>query len=518
MDRRSFVLAASSALPVLGCSFGRSRQAEGASAFDLGQVQGLTAERLDPLWGRCAYRVQAGPRSALQPVLFARRGERVALELRNRLPQPTAFHWHGLLVPEAADGAGFSPLLPGESRDLSFTVDQRAGLYWLHAHAHGFTAEQVYAGLVLPLRVSDDEDEALARELQLAPANQKVLVLADARVRGDAVLPYAPAAADCVLGWLGNRVRVNGAFDPALDCAAGWLRLQLVNASNARGFLLALRSGGRDLPFHLMGTDGGLLAAPVELERVFLHPAERVDLALPLAAGQSVELLSRAFDARVQVESLAPATLVHPSRAQWPTLAASELCSPSADSRERDSLPDGAAMPIATIRAHAQPRPRVPMPARLSSLSAAPDTSGWPLRRIRLDAAGSAGFVIDGAAFSVNEVGWRVERGAREVWEIRASPIGMPHPVHLHGAGFRVLRRQGTQGPARALASADRGRLPTDLGIKDTVTVWPGETVWLAVDFALPANPAFAGAQRYLFHCHNLEHEDAMMMRLVTVT
>ena len=81
----------------------------------------------------------------------------------------------------------------------------------------------------------------------------------------------------------------------------------------------------------------------------------------------------------------------------------------------------------------------------------------------------------------------------------------------------RVLRRQGTFGPARALATETQGRLPTDLGVKDTVVIWPNETVWLEVDFSLPEAEAFRGPQRYLFHCHNLEHEDGMMMRNITV-
>ena len=117
------------------------------------------------------------------------------------------------------------------------------------------------------------------------------------------------------------------------------------------------------------------------------------------------------------------------------------------------------------------------------------------------------------APYDPTEIAFRVPRGAREVWEVRNSPISMPHPMHLHGFGFRVLRRQGTFGPARALATAGAGRLPTDLGVKDTVVVWPNETVQLAVDFSLPDDPAFRGAQRYMFHCHNLEHEDGMMMR-----
>jgi FtsP/CotA-like multicopper oxidase with cupredoxin domain len=89
----------------------------------------------------------------------------------------------------------------------------------------------------------------------------------------------------------------------------------------------------------------------------------------------------------------------------------------------------------------------------------------------------------------------------------------MPHPMHMHGFGCRVLRRQGTFGPARRLATASSGRLPTDLGIKDTVVIWPNETVWLALDFTLPEDATFRGRQRYMLHCHNLEHEDGMMMR-----
>ena len=59
-----------------------------------------------------------------------------------------------------------------------------------------------------------------------------------------------------------------------------------------------------------------------------------------------------------------------------------------------------------------------------------------------------------------------------------------------------------------ALAIDAQGRLATDLGRKDTVLVWPGESVRVAIDFTHP----FPGPQHYVFHCHNLEHEDGGMM------
>jgi len=66
------------------------------------------------------------------------------------------------------------------------------------------------------------------------------------------------------------------------------VRLQLLNACNARGLLLAFRAGDTLLPFHLLGTDGGLLAAPAIVERLFFHPAERIDIAIDLSAHRNV--------------------------------------------------------------------------------------------------------------------------------------------------------------------------------------------------------------------------------------
>jgi suppressor of ftsI/bilirubin oxidase len=324
------------------------------------------------------------------------------------------------------------------------------------------------------------------------------------------MLPYAPTAADCVTGWLGNRALVNGGLDAGFDVSSGWMRIQLLNACNARGLLLAFRTGETAMPFHLLGTDGGLLEAPLELDRVFVHPAERVDIALDLAAQQRVMAVSLGFDSREHTQSAVP-DMRHPIRERYAPLAAAEICRARAgDPQAR--LADGAPLPLFALRAGAPAAGGRPsLPTRLSSLPD-PDATAR-VRRVRLDFDDDKGFVIDRTPYRIDELAFRVERGAREVWEIKNSPISMPHPMHLHGPGFRVLRRQGTFGPARALATAGNGRLPTDLGLKDTVVVWPNETIWIATDFSLPREPAFGGAQRYLFHCHNLEHEDGMMMR-----
>ena len=240
-----------------------------------------------------------------------------------------------------------------------------------------------------------------------------------------------------------------------------------------------------------------------------MYSAERVDVAVDMTGRRELAAISLAFDPRHQARGGRLAHR-HPGRDRYPALAADTVCgtAPSAPG----FLPDGAAMPLFSLAADGRPGAAPPLPSRLSGL---PDTGaqGETTRRMRLDFDEKAGFLMDQRPYDPDEIAFSIERGAREIWEVRNSPISMPHPMHLHGFGFRVLRRQGTFGPARQLATESGGRLPTDLGIKDTVVVWPNETVWLAVDFSLPAGASFRGRQRYMFHCHNLEHEDGMMMR-----
>jgi blue copper oxidase len=512
MNRRGFVAAG---LASLGTAWGvpAVRTSSASPRIALADVRRLVVERVDPIAGRCRYVADLGARRVAQPILWARRGERFDALIENTLPQPTTVHFHGLTLPEAHDGAGFDPIAPGARKRVRFEVKNRSGLYWFHPHPHGFTAEQVYAGLAGLLVVTDEDDDALDAALAPAQGNRLALAIADIRAEGGVIRPYAPSAHDCLHGWLGNRALANGRLDASWVVAPGWVRLQILNACNARGLLLAFREDQKLVAFHLLGTDGGLLAAPRELERVFLHSGERVDVAIDASARRGLAAVSLAFDPRHHAHGSAPQHR-HPARARYAPLAAAAVC----ESGPGGEAPaEGTELPLFALRVDGNPTPTAPLPARLSALTESSLPQDAPTRRLRLDFDERTGFLIDQAPYAPDEIGFSVKRGAREVWEIKNSPISMPHPMHLHGFGFRVLRRQGTFGGARALASEPGGRFATDLGVKDTVLVWPNETLWLAVDFTLPPEAAFRGAQRFMFHCHNLEHEDGMMMRNITV-
>src|SRR5438046_4819868 len=494
MNRRGFL---GGRLPsaAAGCGMLPKESAVAPPRFACAHVRRRVGERTDPIAGRCRYVADLGARRVPQPILFARRGESFDGVIENALPQPTTVHFHGLTLPEAADGAGFDPIEPGARKRVRFEVKNRSGLYWFHPHPHGFTAEQVYAGLTGLLVVTDEDDDALDAALALAPGNRLALAIAEARVVGGAMRAYAPSVEDCLHGWLGNRALVNGQLDAAWIVRPGWVRLQLLNACNARGLLLAFRDGETLVPFHLLGTDGGLLAAPRELERVFLYTGEPVDIGIDLRGRRALVAVSLEFDPRHHTGGAAPRHR-HPARERYAPLAAETVCESASGDGAQGRLDDGAELALFSLRVDGTPMRTPPLPSRLSALPESAARPEAPTRRLRLDFDERAGFLIDQTPYRADEIAFSVSRGAREVWEIRNSPISMPHPMHLHGFGFRVLRRQGTFGAARALAGEPGGRFATDLGLKDTVLLWPNETVWLAVDFALPAAAEFAGAQR----------------------
>jgi suppressor of ftsI/bilirubin oxidase len=409
-----------------------------------------------------------------------------------------------LTIDTANDGNGDVLIAPGRTFDYAFTVRNRAGLYWYHPHPHGATAAQAYRGLFGLIAVEDDEELALRRALQVAPGEAEIpLVLHDRR--STAPLRYAASAEDLLHGWYGDEILVNFTPRPFLDVTARRYRFRVLNASNARIFRLGLaRDNGASMPFVLIGTDGGLLEEPVAVTEVFLAPAERADLLVDFAAlsvGGFVLLESRAFDP-MHAE-------LQPRRSGEP--AAEGHTHTAASNGAASSGSDGGAFAMLQFRIRGRAEMQPPLPARLSVPVEPPAPSGDE-RPLRLGFA-KGRWRINDRVYDMNATPIVVARAAIETWLIRNYHSSMPHAMHLHGFQFRVIERETSPEQLSPLVVDARGRLATDLGWKDTVLVWPGESVRIAIDFRHP----FAGDQIYLFHCHNLEHEDGGMMLRVKV-
>jgi suppressor of ftsI/bilirubin oxidase len=452
-----------------------------------------------------AFEVTAGNRTIANPTLVAAAGRPMRIALANALPEPTIVHWHGLATDTRNDGNGESLIPPGGRYDYAFELRNRAGLYWYHPHPHGATAAQIYRGLFGLIEVGDDDERLLRKALDLAPGTTELaLVLQDRRV-GDGDR-YAPAPEDELLGWYGCQPHVNGVLRPHHDVAARRYRLRVLNASNARTYRLAFRrDDGTALPFMLIGTDGGLLERGIRCEQVLLSPAERLDLLVDfadVAKGGFVILESRGFDPMQAVTT--PSTM----RSEESTAGHGH----SAAGPAAASMADGSAFDLLQFRIRASARGANPaLPERLSRLPPVVAASGDE-RPLRLGFA-KGRWRINDRVYDPQATPIEVARGASETWLLRNYHTSAPHAMHLHGFQFRVLERETSPDQLAPLAIDARGRLPTDLGFKDTVLVWPGESVRIAIDFRLP----YAGSQIYLLHCHNLEHEDAGMMLRVKV-
>ncbi len=118
---------------------------------------------------------------------------------------------------------------------------------------------------------------------------------------------------------------------------------------------------------------------------------------------------------------------------------------------------------------------RLSIPERLSTIAPI-DIAHAVERPLRLGFA-KGRWRINDRVFAMGETPIEVKRDTVETWLIRNYFNSMPHAMHLHGFHFQVLERQTSPDQIAALKVDDRGRLATDLGWKDTVMVWPGESV-----------------------------------------
>ena len=123
-------------------------------------------------------------------------------------------------------------------------------------------------------------------------------------------------------------------------------------------------------------------------------------------------------------------------------------------------------------------------------------------------------YVINGKVYDVNRIDAVPRAGDTEIWEFQTG-FGWSHPVHVHLANFKVLDRNGNPPPAH-----ERGFW------KETVVLHPNEKVRVLMKWpSVPARPVVsvpAGAgpftSKYVFHCHNLGHEDHDMMTQFRIT
>jgi suppressor of ftsI/bilirubin oxidase len=445
-----------------------------------------------------AYEVEHHGRTLLNPVLRVRSGAQLRIKFWNALEETSIIHWHGLKVDSNNDGHPHYAVPGGATYDYAFAVANRAGTYWYHPHPHHLTGKQVYHGLAGLFLVEDEEEIALQKALDLVFGVTDVpLVVQDRRLDSEGRLVFEPTRDVRFQGHLGSEVLVNLTPQPYFRAATRIHRFRILNGSNARIYRFAFRHGERLLDFHVIGGDGGLLDRPRTATEAFLAPSERLDVLLDLrtaAVGDNVKLVSLPLDP------------MHHEKGSARDAHAGHAGDAHAGHAAPGMLPDGGEAEILSILVSTKTRYDRVVPQALSRIEPVAQAGGAP-RVITLDQKNGV-WRINGRTYVGHETPIVVKRGATEEWEVRNAPLSMPHPMHIHGFQFRVTGREGSPEQVRRVAIEGNGLTVSDLGWKDTVLSWPGETVRIVTDFSHP----HLGDQVYMVHCHNLEHEDGGMM------
>ncbi len=441
------------------------------------------------------------------PLFRGQSGKPIVVRLANALTNADtgsvdlglSTHLHGGNVDGFSDGHPVNEVLPGFTKDYTYFNDQPAVTMWYHDHGLDHTARNVYHGLA-SFYLLDDAHEA---SLNLPSGEFDVPLLIQSKFfNADGSINYPPGDDPTQApneGILGDTILVNGAAWPFMNVQRRKYRFRLLDGSDGREFLLALSSGQ---PFIQIGTEGGLQTAPVPQQTIHITPAERYEVVIDFSiypGGTNVVLqnllesgnLGSIMQFRVQ-----PGTVTDPSQVPNQLMAAdlqasfNNLRSIAADLRAREQR--GA-----------------PPPAQIAQF-----------RSFRFERSGG-GFAINGNFFDVNVDNAAPRAGTYEVWNFENDSGGWFHPVHLHllhaGFGFVVIDRNGV-----AIGPTDQ-----EFNWKETVNLGRNnESVRVLMHWPdVPVNPAnrqvapFAGQpgfdffqRRYVFHCHNVDHEDHDMM------
>jgi len=414
--------------------------------------------------------------------------------LNNQLDADTTIHWHGFKIPANMDGGPDFPIAPKSTTVYSFKMQQSASPLWFHPHPDMQTGKQVYMGLAGVFLLEDNITQMLEANNQLPSGNKDVTLLVQdrrfgAEHNGVRELLYKNYEMDSD-GMLGDLVLVNGSVMPKHEVSTTQYRYRLYNVSNARSYDFAFSDNRK---FKIVGTDGGLLKEPVDVDHILLGAAERVEIIVDFrsdSVGDKVKLVSRPF-----------------------TTGNMNMMMGNTDTDTTGRIDDGKALDIMRFDITKEESDNITLYSSLPSTAEItnrldPTTAtnagderkfvmsmyrGGNMGGMNGNGSGNMLFTINGKLFDANRVDEYVPANSTEIWSIQnVSP--MAHPFHAHATQYQIIDKNGI--PATG----------ADLGWKDTFLVQPNETVRIIGKFE------DVNKGDYMYHCHILEHEDAGMM------
>jgi spore coat protein A len=329
-----------------------------------------------------------------------------------------------------------------------------------------------YAGLFGFFLIRDEAED----KLNLPSGKYEIpLAICDRFFYADGGLHY-PDSGDPTAPWVseiyGDVILANGTIFPYLEVEPRLYRIRLLNSSNSRAYRFSLSNGHS---FHQIGTDQGLLSAPVELKELMLSPAERADLLIDFSTLDGTEFTLQDQKLTIMQFRVGHTAVLEP---------VSKPASPQMPAilRVIDRIPESTAVKTRsfTLNEYMNPKTRIML------------------------------MLLNGQYWH-DPVTEKPVLDSTEIWSFVNTTQDI-HPIHLHLVRFQILDRRAFDvddflnykkfGYVGNAAPPE----PNERGWKDTVQVHPETVTRIIVPFR-----GYPG--RYVWHCHLLEHAANEMMR-----
>lgn len=388
------------------------------------------------------------------PTIRRPTGQTTTVTLVNDLPPEAGdltLHNHGNHSTPENDGQPDDHLAANGGGSVTYTYtgteaggNERGAMQWYHDHRMDVTGRNVWMGLAGMYIIDDPADpQTLPKGSFDVP-----LMLTDRTFDANNQIHYNPQGN---VGLLGNRILVNGVPQPYFNVGDRRYRLRILNASNARSYTLALSNGQA---FTQIGTESGLLPAPVKRTRIDIAPAERVDVVIDFA---------KKLGQKIVLQNLAA---------------------------------DGSLRQLMQFRVTKHLTDASSIPSKLRALPKLDATSAVTRTFVFSRSRATGQWLINGLAFDPNRIDASPKLGTTETW-IFTNGSSSNHVVHLHDVDQQLVSRNGV--PAKPWER-----------MKESWNLAIGETIVLRVKFT-------DNLGKFVFHCHILEHEDNAMMAQMEV-
>lgn len=397
------------------------------------------------------------------PTFRMTRGREAVVRFKNYGNTDISVHLHGSYSRAPFDGWAEDTTKPGQYKDYYYPNKQSGRTLWYHDHAAHITAENAYFGQAGFYILRDPAEDSLG----LPSGKYDVLLgLASKQYNADGTL-FSPAGETTSL-W-GDVIHVNGQPWPFHKVEPRKYRLRFLDMSVSRAFKLTFEESNKKIPFQVVGADTGLLTGPVTTDNLEISMAERWEVVIDFSAyaGKNVTL-KNARDVQHDEDYNSTDKVMQ-------FVVGTQVTSQQGNGNVPSALRD------------------VPFPPRKNGID----------RSFKFGKSGGQ-WTVNGVTFAdvQNRILAKPQRGQVEIWELENSAGGWSHPVHIHLVDFQIISR--TKGK--------RSVLPYEqVALKDVVLLGENEVVQVIARYA-----PWDGV--YMFHCHNLVHEDHDMMAAFNVT